>query len=97
MQALSVSTSIGFVLDCHANVSNGLVIVGVVLPTSTDEEEDLYLGNINGSVSGKGALAKFYFSGAEYIFRWTEQYEVRMRPSVAFASCFSAVFRLANR
>lgn len=62
--------------ELAANADDDAGTFGVVLPTQTDEEEDIAIGNINGSVSGRGALAKFLIEGSPYIYRWKKDYEV---------------------
>lgn len=45
---------------------------GLVLPTSTDEAEDLFAGNFNQSVNGKGALARYLIAIELSDFRYTD-------------------------
>jgi N-acyl-D-aspartate/D-glutamate deacylase len=44
---------------------------GITLPTSTEDNA----GNLNGSVTSPGALAKMFIDQARNIFKWTASYE----------------------
>lgn len=55
-----------------AQGSNDSGNFGIVLPQSTDEDGP---GNLNATLTSKGALAKMYLDNARFVFRFTNTYE----------------------
>jgi len=54
---------------------------GIALPQSTDTDEDLLAGNLNGALTGSGALAKMMVDGAQWIHPWDETSEPPLETS----------------
>ena len=54
---------------------------GMTMPQSTDNDGP---GNLNASITSKGALAKMYLDNANKIFRWTKTYDPPATASAAY-------------
>lgn len=67
-----------------AEAAAGSEFWGIALPQSTESDEDMLAGNLNGAVGSVGALAKMMLDGARFIYRWDATYEPTFEDSALF-------------